>query len=245
MCYHTSLTKEEIQITNSFDAVYNVPFSYEPYYHFNGWENKHLSIIKQDDETIIDLATWGVLPTNFDLSRRTQFLAKTNTLNATRERLFDSNLYSQFLQFQKCIIIADGFFEPHTIQATNEKIPYYFKEKNNNLFAFAGIYSVIDDHISTPIYSASIITTEANPFFKIIHNKPNKQGSYRMPLILDPSDYWDWLHTSSEDEIKTLLYTFTKQELTAYPISKDLFKTSIDTNKPKILEQVEYQKGLF
>jgi len=245
MCYHTSLTQQENQITAVFDAVYNEPNSYEPYYHFNGWENKYLSIIKQDNESIIDLATWGVLPTNFDLSKRTQFLAKTKTLNATKERLFDSNLYSQFIQYQKCIIISDGFFEPHTVSATNEKIPYYFKEKNNNLFAFAGIYSVIDDDISSPIYSASIITIEANPFFKEIHNKPNKLGSYRMPLILDPTDYWDWLHTSNEDETKMLLNTFTKQELTAHPVSKDLFKTSIDTNLPTILNKVEFQKGLF
>jgi putative SOS response-associated peptidase YedK len=245
MCYHTSLTKQENQISAVFDAVYNDPNSYEPYYHFNGWENKNLSIIKQDDETIIDLATWGVLPSNFDLSKRTQFLAKTNTLNATKERLFDSNLYSQFIQFQKCIIIADGFFEPHTAHGTNEKIPFYFKEKNNNLFAFAGMYSIIDDNVSTPIYAASIITTEANPFFKKIHNKPNKKGSYRMPLILDPKDYWDWLHTSNEDEIKTLLHTFTKQEITAYPVSKDLFKTSVNTNNSKILKEIPFNKGLF
>tara|TARA_R110001606_G_scaffold379420_1_gene539453 strand:- start:809 stop:1009 length:201 start_codon:yes stop_codon:yes gene_type:complete len=66
-----------------------------------------------------------------------------------------------------------------------------------------------------------------------------------MTLILDPKDYWDWLHTSNEDEIETLLHTFTKQELTAYPVSKDLFKTSVNTNNSKILEEVPFNKNLF
>ncbi|MFY9241860.1 MAG: SOS response-associated peptidase [Polaribacter sp.] len=245
MCFHISLTKEENEITQVFDAVYNSPLLFESYYHFNGWETKNLSIIKQDDETLIDLATWGILPTHYNLSKRTNFLAKNNTLNATKERLFDSNLFSKFIKFKKCIIIADGFFEPYTAAGTNEKIPYYFKEKNNKLFAFAGIYSVIEDKVTKPRYSASLITTEANSFFKEIHNKPNKLGSYRMPLILDPNDYWEWLHTSDEDSIKTLLHTFTKQELIAYPVSKDLFKTSVDTNTASILHKVEFQKGLF
>tara|TARA_R110001592_G_scaffold119760_3_gene323194 strand:+ start:6480 stop:6647 length:168 start_codon:yes stop_codon:yes gene_type:complete len=54
-----------------------------------------------------------------------------------------------------------------------------------------------------------------------------------MPLILNPTDCRDWLHSSNEDERKTLLHTFTKQELTAYPVSKGLFKTSVNTNNSK------------
>ena len=130
MCYHISLTKPQKEIEDTFDAQYNIPFAYEPYYHFNGWEKKHLSIIKQNDETLIDLSLWGVLPTNFDLSERNKFLAKTNTLNATAERLYSSHLFSQFITWQKCLIIADGFFEPHTTPQ-KEKIPHYFKEKNS------------------------------------------------------------------------------------------------------------------
>lgn len=244
MCYHISLTKSEKTIEDNFQAVYNVPLSFEPYFHFNGWENKYLSIIKQDDETLIDLATWGVLPTNYNLSERKNFLIKTNTLNATSERLYQSNLFKQFITWQKCLIIADGFYEPHTT-IDKHKIPHYFKERNHNLIAFAGIYSVIDDHPTTPIYSASIITREANNFFKSIHNTPNKQGSFRMPLILDPTDYYDWLNSTLEDEIKILLHTFTKQEIIAYPVSRDLFKTKINTNTPEILKEVPFIKGLF
>ena len=154
-------------------------------------------------------------------------------------------LYSQFINWQRCLIFADGLYEPHTISGVKRKVPYYFKEKNHDLFAFAGIYSVIDDNSQRPIYSASIITTEANQMFKEIHNKPNKLGSYRMPLILDPSNYWEWLNETDLKNVKGLLNSFTSQELITYPVSQDLFSNKIDTNQPSIIREVPIQNGLF
>ncbi|MCG1037291.1 SOS response-associated peptidase [Polaribacter sargassicola] len=245
MCFHISLTKSAKDIEKKSKMFFNIPFSFEPYYHFNGWETKHLAIIKQGTSATIDLSLWGLLPTNYDLSKRKDFLIKTNTLNATKERLYDSNLFSQFIRKQRCLILADGLFEPHSALGIKNKIPYYFKEKNHDLIAFAGVYSVIDDNESTPIYSASIITTEANNMFKEIHNTPNKLGSYRMPLILDPSDYYDWLNVTDDETIKILLHTFTKQEIINYPVSTSLFSNKINTNVPSILDKVAYQQSLF
>lgn len=107
------------------------------------------------------------------------------------------------------------------------------------MFAFAGVYSVIDEG-DTPLYSASIITTEANPMFKEIHNSPNSKGSYRMPLILDPSDEYEWLHCNNDtDTIKRLLHTFTKEPLETYLVSQDIFKR-VDSNREGILNPVSY-----
>lgn len=245
MCLHLSLTKSKKDIEIKSKMIFNDTLSFQPYYHFNGWETKKLAIVKQDDPELIELATWGVLPTAYDITKRKEFLIKTNTLNATKERLFESNLFSQFIKWQKCIILADGLFEPHTAEGIKNKIPYYFKEKNHDLIAFAGVYSVIDENAEYPIYSASIITTEANSMFKEVHNKPNKLGSYRMPLILDPLNYWEWLHTSDEVKIKELLNTFTSQEIVTYPVSTDVFSNKKDSNIPSILDEVQYQQGLF
>lgn len=241
MCFHISNTKKKPEVLeNRFDAVFEYPEAYDPYYHFNGWETKNLYIITQDRPDIIQFSSWGLLPTNYDLSKRKDFLIRTNTLNATRERLFESNLYSQFINEQKCLIIADGLYEPHKVANVKGSFPYYFKHQDHSLFAFAGVYSVIDDHSINPLYSASIITTEANPLFKEIHNSPNKKGSYRMPLILDKDDEYDWLWSTKDDDIKTLLHSFNKREMVAYPVSKDLFSNKIDSNRPDILNRIEY-----
>lgn len=240
MCYHISNTKKDPRkLEDRFEATFEFPEAYEPYYHFNGWESKNLYIIRQEDPEGIDFASWGLLPSYYDLSQRTEFLKKTNTLNATRERLFESQLYSQFVEWQRCLIIADGLFEPHKNQDVKGSIPYYFQKENRGLFAFAGVYSVIDDG-DTPLYSASIITTEANPLFKEIHNSPNSKGSYRMPLILDPSDEYEWLNCNNNlDTVKTLLHTFTKEEISAHSVSQDIFKR-VESNRPDILNKVDY-----
>tara|TARA_R110001592_G_scaffold119760_4_gene323204 strand:+ start:21014 stop:21253 length:240 start_codon:yes stop_codon:yes gene_type:complete len=78
--------------------------------------------------------------------------------------------------------------------------------------------------------------------FKEIHNK---LGSYRMPLILDTLNYWDWLNEAEEKNIKELLNTFTKQELVAYPVSQNLFSNRINTNIPSIIKEVPFQNKLF
>ena len=247
MCYHISNTKKNHrELEDRFEATFEYPEVYEPYYHFNGWDTKNLYIIRQEDPETIDVASWGLLPTNYDLYGRSEFLRKTNTLNATRERLFESQLFNQFISWQRCLIIADGLYEPHKDDRVKGSIPFYFKLNEHKLFAFAGIYSVIEDG-DTPLFSASIITTEANPLFKKIHNSPNTKGSYRMPLILDPTDEYDWLNCNdNEDTIKTLLNTFTKEEIEAYSVSQDIFKR-VDSNREDIIKEYHYQElnGLF
>mgnify|MGYP001495939265 CR=1 FL=1 len=109
MCVHTSLTKSAEAIEQKTKKEFTTPQLFQPYFHFNGWETKNLAITTQEVPTSIHLAKWGVLPTNYDITYRAEFLATTNTLNATKERLFTSDLYSQFIEKQRCIIYADGF----------------------------------------------------------------------------------------------------------------------------------------
>lgn len=243
MCVHTSLTKSAKAIEKKTKKEFTTPKLFQPYFHFNGWESKNLAITTQEASTNVALAKWGVLPTHYDVRYRTDFLAKTNTLNATRERLFESDLYSQFIEGQRCIIYADGFFEPHEAAGVQKKIPYFFKEKNHELFAFAGIYSKVIENNSTT-YAASIITTEANDFFKAIHNKPNALGSYRMPLILDPSAYETWLKATNTAEVKKVLDSFTQQELVSYAVSTDVFSSKKISDRPSILDKVPYAQQL-
>ncbi|WP_348702321.1 SOS response-associated peptidase family protein [Tenacibaculum sp. 190524A02b] len=76
--------------------------------------------------------------------------------------------------------------------------------------------------------------------FKEIHNSPNKLGSYRMPLILDPSDEYEWLHCNNDrDIVNTLLHTFTKKEIESYSVSQDVFKR-VDSNRENIIEPVKF-----
>ncbi len=42
-----------------------------------------------------------------------KFRSKYNTLNAKAETLLTSNMYKEPVRERRCLILADGFFEPH------------------------------------------------------------------------------------------------------------------------------------
>ena len=97
---------------------------------------------------------------------------------------------------------------------------------------FAGLYSELDNNTLT----TTIITTEANDFFSIVHNKKK-----RMPLVLDQVFYEDWLDNGINAQTINEIITqgFTSKAFKAHPVSRDLYKKGIDTNKPYIVKPVE------
>ena len=236
MCFHLSNTKKATKVEDTFKARFEDANVYDPYYHFNGWENKSLYIIKQDETHLIEPAYWGVMPEDYSIKKRSDFLRKTNTLNARNDNLYSSRLYSQFIEYQRCLVIAEGFFEPHHYQGVS--YPYYIKPQNNGLIAFAGIYS----ETLEGDFTASIITTTANNYFEEIHNRKSKKGDYRMPLILDQVNYDNWLDVDlNEPGVKELLKSFTKSEFVSHPVSRDLFSNKINSNRANILNEVPYK----
>ncbi|WMI65375.1 SOS response-associated peptidase [Aestuariibaculum sp. YM273] len=236
MCFHTALTKPIKEIKKRFDVGTDSAMDvYQPYYHHNGFSDEYIYIIKGEEPYTMVPSYWGIMPEDYNIYSRTGFLKKTNTLNARSENLFTSPLFSKHIRTQRCMILCDGFYEPH--HRNNVSYPHLIQMKDKQLFVFAGIYSELDDGL----YTASIITTLANDQMKEIHNKPSKQGDFRMPLILDEKNEFDWLDLNLNDnQIKELLFTFTSQDLISHPVSRDLFNARVNTNAPEIMQPVYY-----
>lgn len=235
MCFESSLIKKKRLIEEYFKATFIPSYYYEPYYHVSGFQYPELQIIKLDDPYTIHPATWGLIPSwgETDVS---SFRKKYNTLNAKSETLLQSNMYQESARENRCLIIADGFFEPHHIN--NISYPYYCFipsekfEDGKDLFAYTGIYSELDDGT----FCCSILTTEANEFFAEIHNKKK-----RMPLIIDDSYIKDWLQPDLTDsQINEILHSCdTQKKFDAYQVSRNLYKRGINHNHPGILKKVE------
>lgn len=228
MCYETSLTKTQKVIENHFKAPMKIPDLFQPSYHQSGFSNPYLYVIPQEDPSQIYPMEWGLIAP-FGERDIQGFRKKYNTLNAKSETVLDSRMYQKPTLKGRCLIIADGFFEPHHDKDGAQ--PYYCYLENRQLFTFAGIYTQVDDDY----WSASILTTSANPFFEKIHNKKK-----RMPLVLDPSMEGSWIDDHlNESQIREILNDgFIQKDFEAHPVSKDLYKRGINTNKPQILERV-------
>lgn len=238
MCYSTTLRKErekiEKELRNQINVKFDAKSTYQPYYHLNGFTHGNLQIIKMDEPNIIHDASWGLVP-DWASQNPEAFRKKSNTLNARSESIFEKASYKGSAENKRCLILADGFFEPH--HENGKALPYFCYQPSSenpegDLFLFAGLYNEIDD----TTLSATILTTEANNFFMDIHNKGK-----RMPLILDEHYFEDWLDdgTSTQDINEIMAIGITKKEFKAHPVSRDLYKKGINTNKPYIIEAIQ------
>lgn len=242
MCYETALTKKKKEVKENFNKDFANPEQYEIYYHRSGFTHPNLQIVKMNEPNTIYPAEWGYVP-SWGMRDITAFRKKYNTLNIKSETLFQG-LSKEAAFENRCLIIADGFFEPH--KTAGNSIPYFCYiptdkyNDNRDLFVFGGVYSEIED--DTNQFTCSILTMEANPFFTEVHNVKKRQ-----PLVLDEELYGEWFNPDLNEEnvLELIKNGFTSKEFKAHPVSTDLYKRNLNTNKPYIIEEVPPPNLLF
>ena len=115
-------------------------------------------------------------------------------------------------QKRRCLIPADGFYEWK--KEEKGKTPYLIRLKSKQPFMFAGLWEKWHPDDGEPIYSCTIITTEANDLLKPIH--------HRMPVILPQSSFDLWLDNVPQPAIRldNLLVPYGTDDMEAFPVSK-------------------------
>jgi len=110
-----------------------------------------------DKPNIITDASWGLIP-DWASHHPDAFRKKSNTLNARSESIFEKPTYRDSAEHKRCLILVDGFFEPH--HENGKAIPYFCYQPSEThpegeLFLFAGLYDPhyfedwLDDGMST------------------------------------------------------------------------------------------------
>lgn len=189
---------------------------------FNIAPTQQAPIIMNTSPNVIRLETWGLVPywTKADEKPRLLFNSRSDTL-------LSKPSFSRYLQHKRCLIPATGFYEWKS--EGKIKQPYYIHFKNEELFAFAGIWEVYANADAEVIHTYSIITTEPNAMMSEIHN--------RMPVIVDKEHMHDWLHEPDLKRLSTLMVPFDDSKMEAYPVSTLVNSTKNDN--PKLTEKVE------
>jgi putative SOS response-associated peptidase YedK len=172
-------------------------FEFKPRY--NIAPSYHLPIVREDDTgRHLALAQWGFVPA---WSKETP---KVKPINARADTVAEKPFFRTAFKKHRCLIPANGFYEWK--RDGKQKQPYYFRLKDSELLAFAGIWDRWTGE-EGPLDTFAIITTDANDTMRPVHD--------RMPVILGPEDYGGWLKTGD----KKLLVPYPK-EMTCYPISR-------------------------
>ena len=184
MCFHSKQTKLALEVETRFKAKIDKLSEFKPQAHINGFDYPKTPIITDEAPQIITHFNWGLIPAwakDDDI--------KKFTLNAKIETLTEKPSFRDSIN-KRCLVIANGFYEWqwHDSKGKNKQ-KYEISMANDELFAFAGIYSQWIDTTTGEIKNTySIITTEANPLMAEIHNIKK-----RMPVILKKEDEAKWL----------------------------------------------------
>ncbi len=110
-------------------------------------------------------------------------------LNARAETVKEKPAFRVAFQRRRCLIPACGFYEWRA--AGKKKEPVHFRRGDGRLFAFGGLWERWTSPDGVTLESCTVITTAANELVRPVHD--------RMPAILDPSRYNDWLDVKITD----------------------------------------------
>lgn len=239
MCYHTSQTKTTSQLEQRFKAKRDPDFDIGEtdftFFHSNGFAHQNLLMVPQEDPGLLTPAIWGLMPEDRLGSDHKAYYKESirfgSGLNARSEKLFDHFIYKHAALSRRCIIPVDGFFEPH--EHLKQKYPYYISRKDRATFGLAGIYNRSSDGYVT----MAVLTKDASPFFASIHNVKKRQ-----PVILSAETESAWLRKDlNQEALEGLLGSrYNEDNLQGYPVSKDLYKTAVDSNREDILKEAYY-----
>ena len=136
---------------------------------------------------------WGLVPS---WAQSPEVAVKM--FNARAETVHEKPAYRRAFAARRCLVPADGYYEwvaqpaePGTPKSRIRKQPYFITPADGSVMAMAGLYEFWRDPERTAddpeawLATCSIITTAAEPALAGIHP--------RMPLVLRPEAYDDWL----------------------------------------------------
>ena len=172
--------------------------------------------------------TWGLIP-----SWAKDIRMGSRMINARSETVAEKPAYRAAFKRRRCLIPADGFYEWQKVEG--RKQPYYIAMNNRGPFAIAGLWERWEGGDGSVIESCTLLTTTPNALVKPLHN--------RMPVILHPEDYAEWLYPGGDSGLLLhLLRPYPANEMTAYPVST--FVNSPANDGPDCVHPLEEQGQL-
>ncbi|MGH7467122.1 MAG: SOS response-associated peptidase [Longimicrobiales bacterium] len=203
MCGRFTLTCDAPALHAEFGI--DLPADYRPRYNIAPTQPVLAVVSRHTGEWRTATLSWGLVP---HWARDRRDAAKR--INARAESLLEKPVFREAFQQRRCLIPADGFYEWQ--KGGSHSRPTLIRRTDGRPFAFAGLWSRWYDAQGSPLYTCSIVTTEASPLLQGIHD--------RMPVILEPRAYASWLARETDvDTLQGLLGSVADAALEWFPVS--------------------------
>jgi len=179
--------------------------------------------------------TWGLVP-----SWAKDRSIGSRMINARVETLAEKPAFKRAFSKRRCLLPADGYFEWYPSSRSGRsgrtvKQPFFIRPKDSGILAMAGLYEIWrnpavagDDDAGAWLWTATVITTTAEDSLGQIHD--------RMPMLVEPDRYDDWLDasTTEPDALLRLLTPAAPGRLEAYPVSTEV--NNVQNNGSQLVE---------
>lgn len=203
MCGRFTVTAEGDVVKSDF-GLHEVPAGYQPRFNVAPMQDV-LAVIHDGARPRAGWMRWGLVP-----AWAADASIGAKMINARSETIDQKSAFREAFEKRRCLIVADSFYEWQKIG--NVKVPMRIRLRGGGLFAFAGLWERWSRGGSDPLITCTILTTTPADSIASIHD--------RMPVILDPEDYGQWLSRDADpDSLKPLLRPYDGGELEAYSVS--------------------------
>lgn len=148
---------------------------------FNIAPTQRAAVIRLDDQKRfkVSMLRWGLVP----------FWAKDKAIgnkliNARAETAAEKPSFRAAYKKRRCLIPVDGFYE--WVRHESAKQPYFIHAADNTAFCFGGLWeSWSPPDSDEALETFTILTRAPNAKIQALH--------HRMPVIVEPAEYGDWL----------------------------------------------------
>jgi putative SOS response-associated peptidase YedK len=198
MCYDISFSTGIELITDYFPGIVADPqthFDFGHYIHVQAQAHKkYPAVIFDDAHYKLKSFEWGVIADYMNTPEKIKSGRKW-MCNAQGEKIVaDKRSYWHRIRHTRCLIPVNGIYEHREIKGWKNKVPYYIKLKDRELFCLPGLYhypNKADMETGEITGTFTVVTRAANTLMEQIHNCGD--NAFRMPLLLPKELETKWL----------------------------------------------------
>lgn len=204
-------------LRDRFQLPAGVPSGTKRHYNISPTAGGNVIILK-DGQRTLERMKWGFIPQN---AQDANSVFRYKTYVARSEAIFSKATWEKAVRHQRCLVPANGFYEWHI--SNNEKIPYFIHQRDETLFAMAGVYSSWTDPAGKEWGTYSIITIDSHS--SSLHTKVVR------PIVLSRADEALWLDPTIDDmsTLYSMMKSYTDDTLTIDRVSDKINSTKINT----------------
>ncbi|NSL90403.1 SOS response-associated peptidase [Chitinophaga solisilvae] len=243
MCYDLALAAKLSGILKAMPVLKtagNLDLDVTNTWHKIGMSFPQWPVVVNNNGIRLDRYTWGPIPKMLDTPEKVR-KQRQLFLNARSEKVLENGTLWNAIRHQRCLVPATGFFEYRQIPGWKNKVAYYIRSREEDIFFIAGLWALSNSwDVDKPerIPTFTLLTRSANKLMRQIHNGGDNAG--RMPLMLTPALAEKWIQPDLTDtDIREILqYELPSENLDYWPVNS---VRKVKPDDESVITRAEYE----